>query len=165
MNDKNKNIIEKKKGIGLIEIVIGVAVLATSLLAISSFYQKSLEVSTNTTNTIQAGFLLEEGIEVARFLRDDDWDVFSQLTSGVDYYLIFNGATWATTTTNTFIDGLFERKLVLGDVYRDVNDVIVASGGVLDPNIKKVTATLSWRDNESTTTRSVSTYLANIFAN
>lgn len=159
-----KEHIKKIKGIGLIEVVVGVSILSLSLLAISSFYQKSLNISSKTAKLTQASFLLEEGLEIARFLRDEDWQNISNLTTGVDYYVVFNGSKWATTTTVTFIDGVFERKLNISNVSRDSNDVIVSSGGTVDSNIKKITSSVSWRDGNATTTRTLSTYLTNLFA-
>lgn len=150
------------KGFGLIEIVVGAAVLTMVMLGISNFYQQSLRVSGRTTQFIQASFILEEGVEAARILRDKDWSVFAGTSTGVDYYLIFAGSTWATTTTNTFIDSTFERKIVFSDVYRDTNDDIAGSG-TLDVNTKKITVTVSWRNKSATTTKSIETYFTNLF--
>ncbi len=150
-------------GFGLIEIVIGAAILATSLLGISSYYQQALQVSQRTGNFVRAGFLMEEGIEVAKFFRDTSWTNISGFTPGATYFLLWNGSTWATTTTNTFIDGMFERKLVIDNIYRDSNDDIVSSGGTLDIGTKKATVSVSWSERGATTTKNVSTYLTNFF--
>jgi len=164
-----KNYIFQKKnnskhGIGLIEIVIGVAVLTVSLFAISSFYARSLGVSQKTTHLVQASFLLEEGLEVARLLRDESWQNIASLTSGTEYYLTFSGSNWATSTTSTLVDNLFERVIIVQDVNRDLSDDIVSSGGILDPNTKQVTVSVSWQEDGETTTHSISTYLTNFFA-
>lgn len=151
------------RGFGLIEIVIGSAILATSLLSISLYYQQSLKVSRSTAQVAQASFLLEEGLEVARFFRDTSWVNISVPATGTTYYLSFNGTNWATSTTNVFIDGMFERTIRLDNVYRDANDDIVTTGGVIDTGTRKVTSTVSWRDRTATTTRSIGTYLTNIF--
>ena len=151
------------RGFGIIEIVIGSAVLATSLLGISAYYQQSLRVSNSTAQVVQASLLLEEGLEVAKFFRDTSWTNISAPATGATYYLAFDGTNWATSTTNTYVDGLFERKIRLDDVYRDGNDDVVSSGGTLDTGTRKVTATVSWRDHTATTTRTVETYLVNIF--
>jgi len=158
---KKQKYLNKIKGIGLIEIVIGVSVLAVSFLAISGFYQKALNVSRGTDKLTQASFLLEEGIEVARFLRDENWQNISTLSTGADYYLTFDGSAWSTTTTSTLIDSVFDRILVVEDVYRDFNDDIVFSGGVLDTDTRQVEISVSWYDGTSTTTQIVSTYLTN----
>ncbi len=151
------------RGFGLIEIVIGAAILTTSLLGISFYYQQALNVSQRTGNFVRAGFLMEEGIEVAKFFRDTNWTNISGFTPGATYYLSWNGTTWATTTTNTFIDGTFERTLVVDNISRDANDDIVSSGGTLDAGTKKATVSISWNEKGATTTKRVSTYLTNFF--
>ena len=151
------------RGFGLVEIVIGSAILATVFLAVSAYYQGSLKVSRTTANLTQASFLLEEGLEVAKMFRDDSWGNISTPASGTQYYLSFNGTKWATSTTNVYIDSMFERSLTLNDVYRDVNDDIVSTGGTLDTGTRKATVTVSWHENTGTTTKSIATYLTNIF--
>ena len=153
----------KSKGFGLIEIIIGSAILTISLIAISTYFQKSLQLSQDSGKTVQAGFLLEEGVEVVKFFRDTSWVNISGLTAGTFYYLQFDGTKWATTSSNVFISGVFERKLVINNVSRDANDDIVSSGGTNDADTKKVTVSVSWLGRNGTTTKSISTYITNIF--
>ena len=77
----NKSLISKSKGFGLIEIIIGSAILTVSLIAISTYFQKSLQLSQDSGKTVQAGFLLEEGVEVVKFFRDTSWLNISGLTA------------------------------------------------------------------------------------
>lgn len=151
------------KGFGLIEIVIGSTILTVSLIAISTYFQKSLQLSQDSRKTVQASFLLEEGVEVAKFFRDTSWQNISGLTAGTSYYLQFDGTKWATTSSNVFVDGVFERKLIIDNVARDANDDIVSSGGTDDPDTKKATVSVSWLGRNGTTTKSISTYVTNIF--
>lgn len=152
------------RGFGLIEIIVGGAILATSLLGISAYYQQSLRVSHTTAEIVQASFLLEEGLETAKFFRDASWTNVSAPTTGTTYYLTWSGTNWATSTTaNVYVDSTFERTLRLDDVYRDGSDDIVSSGGTLDVGTRKATVTVSWWDRTATTTRTISTYLTNIF--
>lgn len=153
-----------QRGFGLIEILVGSAILVTALWGISAYYQTSLQVSRTTAQIVQASFLLEEGIEVARFFRDTGWANVGAPADGTVYYLAFNGTSFATSTTVTsLVGGVFEQKLTFNDVYRDLNDDITTSGGTLDPNTKKVTIAVSWWNRTATTTRSISTYFTNIF--
>lgn len=151
------------KGFGLIEIVIGSTILTVSLIAISTYFQKSLQLSQDSGKTTQASFLLEEGIEAVKFFRDTSWQNISSLTVGTSYYLQFDGTKWATTSSNVFVDGIFERKLVINNVSRDANDDIVFSGGTDDSDTKKVTVSVSWLGRNGTTTKTISTYITNIF--
>lgn len=151
------------RGFGLVEIIVGSAIVAVVMLAVSSYYQSALKVSRSTAHLTQASFLLEEGIEIAHMFRNDGWANISTPADNTTYYLTFTNGKWATTTTNTFIDGVYERKLTLNDVYRDASDDIVTSGGTLDTGIRKAMITVRWREGTSTTTKTMSTYLANIF--
>lgn len=165
MKSSQKNFLNKfnSKGFGLIEIIIGSAILTISLIAISTYFQKSLQLSQDSRKTTQSSFLLEEGIEVVKFFRDTSWQNISGLTAGTSYYFQFDGTKWATTSSNIFTDNVFERKLVINNVSRDANDDIVSSGGTDDPDTKKVTVSVSWLGRNSTTTKSISTYITNIF--
>ncbi len=165
MNFLQKIFVNKSfsKGFGLIEIIVGSAILTISLIAISTYFQKTLQLSQDSAKMTQASFLLEEGIEVAKFFRDTSWLNISGLTSGASYYLQFNGTKWATTSSNVFVDGIFERKLVIDNVSRDANDDIVSSGGTNDADTKKATVSVSWLGRSGTTTKSISTYITNIF--
>jgi len=159
----NKSLISKSKGFGLIEIIIGSAILTVSLIAISTYFQKSLQLSQDSGKTVQAGFLLEEGVEVVKFFRDTSWLNISGLTAGTFYYLQFDGTKWATTSSNIFVGGVFERKFVINNVSRDANDDIVSSGGTNDADTKKAAVSVSWLGRNGTTTKSISTYITNIF--
>jgi len=150
-------------GFGLIEILVASAVLSVVLVAVSGFYQTALNVSQTTGERITAAFLLEEGMEAVKIIRDDSWSDIANLATDTSLYYNWTGITWATTTTNTFIDGLYERSFVVEDVYRDANDDIVFSGGTLDASIKRITVSVAWSRKGATTTRSISSYIANLF--
>ena len=152
-----------RKGFGLIEIIVGSTILTISLIAISTYFQKSLQLNQDSGKTVQASFLLEEGIEVVKFFRDTSWQNISGLTAGTSYFLQFDGAKWATTSSNIFVEGVFERKMVIDNVSRDANDDIVSSGGTNVPDTKKATVSVSWLGRNGTTTKSIATYLTNIF--
>ena len=98
-------------------------------------------------------------------MRDNGWtaNIASQTASST-FYISFNGSTWVSTASNTYIDGTFERSVVLYDVYRDGGEDITESG-TLDPDTKKVTVSVSWRAQSGTSTRSLSIYMTNMFNN
>lgn len=148
----------------MVEILVGVGILTTVILAMSLYFQLSLKVSHRSAHVAQASYLLEEDLEVAKFFRDEGWANISAPTTGTTYYLLWNGTTFATSTTNNvYVDGMFERTMRFDDVYRNANDDIVSSGGTLDPSTREVTATVSWWDEGATTTKSIATYLVNAF--
>lgn len=151
-----------KRGFGFIEIIIGGAILSTAFIGISAYYQRALKVSRITAHTVQASLLLEEGLEVARFFRDSGWSNVYAPPTGTSYYLSFDGTKWATSTTNVYVDGVFERTVRFDDVYRDALNDIVTTGGTIDLGTRSATVTVSWREETSTTTKSIQIYLSNI---
>ena len=152
----------KKRGFGLIEIVIGSAIISIGILAVSTSYTTYVQYAFSNQKNVEAIYIIEEGIEAMKFLRDRGWSGnIAPLSTATTYYLTFNGSYWATTTSPQYIDGQFLRSINLGDVNRDANDHISASG-TLDPNTKKITSTVSYWQGHSTTTRSISTYISNI---
>lgn len=153
-------------GFGLIEMIVGAAVLSSSLLGISTFFQLALRTSGTTQAMFQGDYLLEEGMEAMKIFRDLSYtNNFQKMSTTTTYYFSWNGTNWATTTANTFIDGKFERKFTLTDVKRDANSDI-ATSGTYDPDIKLVTVSVAWNSPLiGTTTRSIQAYITNIFNN
>lgn len=152
-------------GFGMVEMLIGASMVSVSLFAISSFFQTVMKASATTGSAIQADYLLEEGVEVAKIFRDTSYkDNFLKMTINTPYYFLWDGTKWASSTVNTYIDGKFERTLIIDDVQRDSNSDITVSG-TNDPDIKKVTVSVSWGGPLGTTTHSIQTYVTNIFNN
>lgn len=150
----------------MIEVVVASALCLSIVLGIVGAFTITLRSALNTTARIQAAFIAEEGLEAARILRDNGWSAnIASQTLGAPLYLSFDGTTWKATTTNAFVDGVFQRTLVLDSVYRDGSKNIVSTGGTLDTNIRKATVSISWREGTATTTHSLATYLTNIFNN
>ena len=85
--------------------------------------------------------------------------------NGTAYYLTWNGSKWATSTSNVFLDGKFERKVTVANVQRDnTSQDIVLSGGTVDANTKLVTMTVAWSTTPgATTTKTISAYFTNLF--
>ncbi len=161
MSNKTKK--EKlNKGFGLIEVIVGVAIISISFLGLMSVANLSFKILQKSSNNIKAGFLLEEGVEAVKIIRDSGWSNISSLSNGVNYYLNYNGTTWLTTTTPVYVDNLFERKFVSSEVYRDINDDI-ADSGTVDLDTKKITISVSWEENGNTVIQSFSTYITNLF--
>lgn len=155
------------RGFTLVEALIASAVALVVILGVTSAFTQGLRASSNNTAHVQAAFLEEEGLEAVRLLRDDSWNTnIATQSAGVPFYLTYNGTTWRATTTAAYIDGRFFRAVTLDNVNRDNSSQdIVSSGGTLDANTKKVTVSVSWYEHGATTTRSLQTYLTNIFSN
>lgn len=154
------------RGITLAEVLIASSVITVFVVALVGVYNLHLKIIFGASEEIKASYLAEEGVEAIKFLRNDSWDLFiSPLTIGSDHFITWQTDRWVTTGTNTYIDGLYERKIILNQVLRNSEDDIVESGGSVDDSARKVTVTVSWRDGNATSTKSVSTYITDIFDN
>ena len=118
------------------------------MLALLGVHNLYLKTALSNGEALKAVYLAEEGIENIRFLRDVSW---STNISGL-------------TSLSTTIDN-FYRTVTLSEVNRDANSDIVSSGGTVDINTKLVVSSVSWWNGVSTTTKSISTYITNLYAN
>ncbi|KND48026.1 MAG: hypothetical protein AB201_00290 [Parcubacteria bacterium C7867-006] len=155
---------KKTKGMALVEIIIGSAIISVGILAAITSYNTYINYALANNKNIQASYILEEGLEVMTFFRDVSWTNISGLSTTTTYHLVFNGVSWATTTTPEYVDGEFLRSITVSDVKRNGSDQIDISG-VYDPNIKMITTTVDYSQGHTTTTKSISTYITNINAN
>lgn len=161
-NTKNK----LKSGITLVEVLIAAAIILIFLLALFGAHNLFLKAAFSSGEVIKASTLAEEGLEAIRFLRNSSWNAnIEQLLLDTDYFLTFTAGTWSTSTSYTLIDNIYERKIRLSAVYRDANSDIVASGGTVDPNARLVISSVSWLYKGATTTRSISTYITDLYGN
>lgn len=157
-----KENLKRSKGISLIEVVIGVSVVFIALISVVTTYNFFLRMAQKNMKVVKVEFLLEEGVEALRSIRDLSWENFSGISTDTDHYLTFENGFWVATSTNTYIDNLFERKFVVNDVYRDGTDNISESG-TLDEGTKKINVSVAWFDFGATSTRSTSIFLTNLF--
>lgn len=150
-------------GIGLIEAVAGISIISVFIFSLMLASQLSQKIVGESVKNIQAYFLLEEGVDAVKILRDTGWSSgIGSLAVGTNYFFSYNGTTWVSTNSNVYIDSIFERKFSLNNVYRDANDDIAGSG-TLDSGTKKATVNVSWRGRTGTTTKSASFYLTDLF--
>ena len=155
--------LKREGGFGLVEIIVGISVITVAFFAMMQVANVSLKVLKANENNLKATFLLEEGLEAVKIMRDSGWTInIDALSNNVDYYFEFSGGMWHSTTTNVLIDNFYERKFILGSVYRDSNDDIAPSG-ILEVNARKVSVSVSWSDGRGETTKTISTYITNLF--
>ncbi len=153
-------------GLTLVEVLIAASIILIFLLALFGVNSLYLKTAFSNGEVVKATMLAEESLEAVRFLRNSSWNVnIEPLSLDTDYFLTFASGSWGVDTTNIFIDNLFERKLRLSSVYRDINGDIVSSGGTLDSNTLLVVSSVSWQAGEATTTRSISTYITDLYDN
>ena len=144
------------------EVVVGAAIIAVTLVAMIVGVTRLGALGQNNLRLTQSALLLEEGAEILRIWRDQDWTNIANLTPGNNYYYAFNGSSWATSTVLTMIDSTFERKFQITAVNRDSASQNISSSGVVDTGTRLATITVSWNDHVATTTQTLSLYLTNI---
>jgi hypothetical protein len=158
-------------GFGLIEIVVASALISASLFTLTTASQFAFKAVDNSVQEAKANFLLEEGIEVVRILRDLSWmNNVAILTNSVIYFPSFDTgqSKWDIVSTDPgAIDGVFTRTVIFEEVSRDTaSHDIVTSGGDPDNFTKKVTITVSWVSRgDRIKTKSMSTYITDLFQN
>lgn len=153
-------------GIGLIEIVVGVAIISVALAGIITAFNLYLKSGFTNTQKAKAVFLAEEGVEALRFIRDNGWTAnITSLSTGVTYYFEFSDSIWKSTTTPEIISNRYSRSFVLDDAYRRVGDSDLvasssASSKAIDSEARQATVKVIWGENNVI---EMTTYLMNLF--
>jgi Tfp pilus assembly protein PilV len=153
----------KIRGFMMVEVMVAVSIITVAILSAMAVSEKAVQISRQAFQSEQAAFLLEEGAEAVRILRDTDWDNISSLTAGTDYFPVFSGGTWTLSATpNT--TGIFTRTVSVEAVKRDSVTGDIDSLGDTDPGSKLVTVSVSWQSGGSTAIRNLQFYIFDIFS-
>lgn len=132
----------KEKGVTLIEVMVAISIIATIVVVVGFSVTAYVDARSRLLNDTKSTYLAEEGYEILRALRDDDWNTIKSLTVGVTQYLSVSTTTIAVSVTQEVIDGEFYRSFVLSPVYRDSNDDVTVSttpGATIDTGTLEVT--------------------------
>ncbi|MFH1608745.1 MAG: hypothetical protein ABH951_01850 [Patescibacteria group bacterium] len=161
-NFKNKKNLKKSAGFMMVEVLVAVSIITASVLASMAVAQKSITLSYRSLHTAQASFLLEEGAEAIRIIRDDAWANISSLSTVTDYYLVFSGGTWTLSVDSSQV-GNFTRKINIADVNRDAVSGDISVAGVNDTQTKLITVLASWPEAGAIAEKTLSFYITDIF--
>ena len=142
--------IKKNKGFSIIEILVALFVIAVALSALLGLAAFSLKITNTLRETQQAGNFAQELMEITRNFRDGtSWAAngLGTLSVGSAYHPQQSGspAVWQFSPGQE-TEGIFSRKIVFDNIFRDADDNITLSGGSLDNNTKKATVTVWWKD-------------------
>ena len=142
-------------GISVIEILIVIAIITTTLVSLLGIASFSLRIYTQMKENTRAVNLSQEAMEAVRNIRDSDW---TKLTNG-NHGLTNTGGYWDFAGTENVING-FTRTILIENTSRDptTDDIeITYNPANDDTNTKKVTITVSWKNKEV----EIITYLTN----
>ncbi len=146
----------------MVEVLVAVSIIVASVLGAMSVAGKSVSVSRQALHDIQASFLLEEGAEAVRILRDNSWGNISALSEETPYYPAFSG-TWTLSDTPSTV-GIFTRTVSISPVNRDPATDDIADSGDDDPGTKLVTVTISWNEGGQSISKNLQFYVMDIFS-
>jgi len=154
-----------QQGSLMVEVIVVVSIVTVSILVALTVAQKSIYLARQSLHHSQSAFLLEEGAEAVKVIRDNAWSGISSLTLSTDYYLSFSGGTWTTWTLSTTPSqvGAFTRRIVFSSAYRDANQDLAPSG-TLDDQTRLVTVTVSWTEGAQTLSKTLQFYLTDLFS-
>lgn len=137
----------KSRGVALIEVAIGVSIIALVLIftmyAVTQYIHTGRTVSEKTA----ALYLAEEGLEMIRFVRDTSWNTIANLNVNATHYFATAGGVITVGNVPENI-GEYSRSISIDPLYRDntTDDIVsrAAPGSVLDVDSKYVTVTVTW---------------------
>lgn len=133
------------RGITVVEALVGLTILSIALVFISYTITLVLNSSGIVMERTQALYLADEGHELLRHLRDENWTEISSRTNGSTYYFAVATSSIDISTTPEVIDGTFTRSVIFSEVRRNSStDDLVTSGGSVDAGSRLVTVTVSW---------------------
>ncbi|MFH0852672.1 MAG: prepilin-type N-terminal cleavage/methylation domain-containing protein [bacterium] len=137
----------KRRGFGIVEILVAAAIIGLGLTGLAAVGNFALRAQANLKKSLMATNLASEAMEATKSLKDGGWSNISALTIDAPYHPAQSGSPlkWSLVageeTTNEF-----SRKIILSQVQRDANDDIAESGGIIDPNTRKITVTVFWNE-------------------
>lgn len=155
MIKKDKN----QKGIGMVEIIVGLAVIAITFWAFFELARYNLKIQEQSRLKIEALSLATEAMESIRSVRDEDWTNINSLVFETQYYPTISTNKWTLSSTNPGpINGVHDRWITIERVFRDSNDDIAAAG-IEDTETRKITAIVEWNDHGTIRDVSLTSYL------
>lgn len=138
-----------RQGFAIIDAVVGMLMASIILFAFTSMVYKAVSISSHNSAALKADLFLSEIIEANRSLeRTDFFSLSSTMCTSVSpcHVEVLSGS-WVVVSGQEIIEGNYTRSFYIEDVYRDQStfpNSIVTSGGVLDPNTKKIISQISW---------------------
>ena len=149
----------KSAGFSLIEVVITSAIISGVLITIITSILTLNRHQDEIILKSKAGWLLMEGAEAMRLIRDSHW----ALPLGDNYGLTWQENNWALISEPEVVLDNFIRTIRIEEVYRDGSGTIAPSGEIAE-NSRKITVSVTYPAGETESqSQEISFYLINLF--
>ena len=81
-----------QKGFSLVEVAVVAGIFAGAIVTMLNMYASQTTILAESTRELQASLLLEEGVEIVRYRRDNDWatSLGAYVTGGTIYHFSYN---------------------------------------------------------------------------
>lgn len=145
-----------RSGQSLAEILIGMAIGVSLIMAGIGLIVPALNTNTQVTNVQKGAALAKELLDNVRVWSEGNWNNVFALTTGTasHYYLVTTSSPFASSSGNQTIalsTTTYTRYFYVSDAYRDGSGNITTSGGTYDPSTKQITAAYSWPSGSTST--------------
>jgi len=127
------------RAFSLIEIIIAVALFALIAAGGISSFIPILGQNRQSTETLKANRLAEEGLEAVRSIRNRDFNLISNGTRGVGV----SSNLWNFNGSSDITDK-YTRQIIISPALRDIGGSLVSSGGTVDPDTWLVKSQINW---------------------
>jgi prepilin-type N-terminal cleavage/methylation domain-containing protein len=151
---------QRQSGVTLVEVMIALGVIAVMIVAVGFSVMTYVDARSELISDMKGLYLAEEGYEMLRMVRDEDWTIIDSLTVGDTYSFAVTTTTISVVSGVEVIDTDFQRSFVVSDVRRNVNDDIEIAAGFVDGGARFVTVSVFG----PTGTTSLSAVLTNLHA-
>lgn len=132
----------KKNGFSLVEVIIAVGIFSILAVGVVLVATNSYTNFYGTGDRQTVAAFAKEGVEAARSIRDNGWQSIEDAVGSASGVIKNSAGVWQFDAS-TDTQGSMTRTISISNVQRNEAGDIVASGGVDDPNTKKVTVTVS----------------------
>jgi len=163
----NKN---TTNGFSVMELLIAISIFTVAGLAVVTAFTFYIKAGTASTERVQSLYLLDEGVEATRFMRDRGYSNLRDLSRDTPYYIATSTNGWATSTTPVSYYNNHEITLTVSDVYRrnSDQDIVPASSPdakTIDADTIRAQIDVAWGDGTLllSGTTSATTFFTSLF--
>ncbi|OIP73562.1 MAG: hypothetical protein AUK08_03250 [Candidatus Pacebacteria bacterium CG2_30_36_39] len=129
-------------GSSIIEVLVAVGIFVIISVTAISAVIGSTNIGRLTQDQTKAQAFAEQGNEAVLSMKNRDWTL---ITTGI-HGLAESGGNWIFSgSSDQDSSGKFTRTTTVETVQRNGAHVIVASGGTIDDNTKKITVSVKWQ--------------------